>query len=160
MVAALDGSLIHCEEGMDKLTNGRELARRLNLSRIFIEAFDRAVCTEMCLEDWEDHEMAEVVDRLRLSRPDDIEAGVEAGIREGQKWAKGRAKLGQLKTVASGRMKGLQELFEFLNASDAWDHDTYREALDDRDEAAFGKGFATGFVRGAAHVWAQVRREL
>lgn len=128
MVAALDESLIHYEEGMNKLMNRRE--------------------------------MTEVLDRLRLSRQDDIEAGVEAGFREGQRWANYHAKLGQLKTVASGRMKDLQELFEFLNAADAWDPDTYREALDDRDDAAFGKGFATGFVRGAAHVWAQVRREL
>ncbi|MBW3597692.1 MAG: hypothetical protein KY475_10490 [Planctomycetes bacterium] len=134
---------------------------KMNFSRIFVEAFERAVLESADEDRVTKKELRVAVQRMKKAMGRDAEQGRKDGVELGRHWALELAPRDKLRAVASGRSQP-DDLERFVGA----DYDRAPPGdmayLNDRfphhghnvqDWEAYNSGRNEGFVEGATQVW-------
>lgn len=152
------------DERMADIDRWRE---RLNFSRLFMDAFDRAILTDSVLTNVKGKEMKELVARLKKQADGDIERAWKRGAVEGRGWAVKHAYFSHLRNIAEEKLTfdTDQDVLRFL-----WHHyehcgyvktpeDEYDDYLTDRheDRETQKLGFNRGFVDAVKKIWEEIQ---
>lgn len=140
--------------------------KRLNFSRLFMDAFDRAIAAESSLANIKGKEMKELVARLKKQAEGDTEQAWKRGAKEGREWAVKHAYFSHLRNIAEENLTfdADQDVVGFLRHH--YEHcgyvktpdDEYDEIYNDRffDIETHRLGFNRGFVDAVKKVWEDI----
>ncbi len=147
----------------DRMTDIERWRNRLNFSRLFMDAFDRALVAESSIESVKGKEMKELVARLKKQSEGDTEQAWKRGAKEGRDWAVKYAYFSHLRNIAEERItfdaeedvvRFLRHHYEQCGYVKTPD-DAYDDYLSERffDNEASKTGFNRGFVEAVKKVW-------
>lgn len=150
--------------------------KRLNLSQIFIEAFDREIKRANATPTMEDGEMNEMIARLRKQGTHDRERGWKDGAKDALRLAKKKLRVGDFEAIAEGTI-----VFSRKRRSNTWLNETFFDASpDDRyaadqadyqwlshlakdcgvDIPVYLDGYDEGFTEQITTIWDQIRSDV
>lgn len=153
----------------------KEFDQQANWSGVACEAFRSTVYQLRVLKAIQkgDDPMDDVIERLRASKEDAIEADKEKGRVVGSDWAKQTATYAQLRRLGNEFPSGVsteidalglakvileEECLSWSDMRDAW---TDQIGIDEEEyDADHTDGFFSGFIEGALEVWDEVKDEV
>lgn len=140
---------------------------KLNYSRLFFEAFDRAVALQKEIDSMSKDGIDPVVERLKRESSEAENDARGDGVKDGTYWAREYASKRHLRAISSDDFEQLvgfdfNSLYEFLEEHyDAFTDKSNETMTDvstwDEDEI---EAYREGFLEGAAEVWNAVSDQL
>jgi len=145
--------------------------KTLNFSRIFMEAFDRAIVSESVLTKIKGKDMKALVQRLKKETSGTIENAWKVGAKEGRQWALKYARFGHLRQICedelqfdtpdSNAMNFLYCYYEnvgYVRTPDDEHDDLEYERYGDAE--TYWRGFNQGFVESVKQIWEEIKESI
>jgi hypothetical protein len=154
------------DERADDIERWRE---KMNFSRVFIEAFDRAVVSEAVISNVKGKEMKTVVERLKKEADGTFEYAWKEGAKLGREWALRHAHLSDLRNIAEGVLTfndrkddvrlllwGDYQYCGYCRTPED-DHGDSQMAQYGTDMETHRRGYNQGFVDAVKQVWEDIK---
>jgi hypothetical protein len=152
----------------DRMKDIERWRNKINFSRIFMAAFERAIITNAAITKIRGKEMKAVIERLKREADGTFESGWKAGVTAGREWATKHSHVSHLRQIGDDELK-----FDRPN-SDVWaflyshyEPQGYVKTYDDLesehqsdrygDSETHRRGFNQGFVDAVKHIWNDVK---
>jgi hypothetical protein len=155
------------DERMKDIERWRE---NINFSRIFMEAFDRAIVAESNLINIKGKEMKALIERLKKETNGTLEHAWKLGAKEGRQWALKHANYGHLRQIGEGEMKfdkpdsyAMRLLYccyesEYMRTPE--DEQAEMELERFGDAETYRRGFNQGFVDSVKQIWEEIKTAI
>jgi hypothetical protein len=143
---------------------------RINFSRVFMEAFDRAIISESALTNIKAKDMKTLIERLKKETNGTIEHAWKLGAKVGREWAIKHANYGHLRQIGEGEMK-----FDKPDSNAmgllycCYESDYCRTPEDEQAEIelerfgdleTYRRGFNQGFVDAVKQIWEDIKSAI
>jgi hypothetical protein len=143
---------------------------KINFSRVFMEAFDRAIVAETTLTSVKGKDMKALIARLKKETNGTFEHAWKLGAKEGREWALNHANYGHLRQIGEGEMSfdkpdsnvmgllyGRYEAHYFRTEED---QQAEMELERFGDAETYRRGFNRGFVDAVKQVWDEIKTAI
>ncbi len=155
------------DERMKDIEHWRE---KINFSRVFMEAFDRAIVSESALTNIKGKDMKALIERLKKETNGTKEHAWKLGVKIGREWALKCANYGHLRQIGEGEMK-----FDMPDSNAmrllycCYEADYCRTPEDEQaeielerfgDAETYRRGFNDGFVDAVKHIWDEIKTAI
>jgi predicted nucleic acid-binding protein len=167
--ALLKLSIYVPDERADDIERWRE---SLNFSKLFVEAFDRAVAREVVAGKLSEKDTKMVIERLRKEAGGTFEYAWKEGAKLGRVWAIRHAHLSDLRNVAegvftyAGRTADVRLLLwgDYVHCGYAKtpedEYEDVRMAQEGTDVELYRRGHNQGFVEAVKEIWEEIKGEF
>lgn len=155
------------DERMKDIERWRE---RLNFSRVFMEAFDRAIIAETTLGKIKGKDMKALIERLKKETGATIEHAWKQGATIGRQWALKHSRYGHLRQIGKGELNFDSPESNAMNFLYCYYEGYYCRTPEDEyeehdlerygDTETYRRGFNQGFVEAVRQVWEEIKTKL
>lgn len=140
---------------------------KINFSRMFMEAFDRAIVSESAITSIKGKEMKALIERLKKETDGTLEHTWKLGAKEARNWAVNHARYSHLRQIGEGELafnKPESNVMSFLytyypahyfRTPEDEQGDLEMELYSDAETSR--RGFNQGFVDVVKQIWEEVK---